>query len=136
MHQPDVAAILELLSEMKAAWARGDGAGYAAACADDARYVTASGLRIVGRQAIAEAHQRIFDTALSGTHLDIDDPLDVQPIAPSVALVHASGAVRFLAENEQPPRTTGMLTMLAVHDGDAWRFASFTNTPVQPDRAL
>lgn len=118
MHQPDVAAILELLSEMKAAWARGDGAGYAAACADDARYVTASGLRIVGRQAIAEAHQRIFDTALSGTHLDIDDPLDVQPIAPSVALVHASGAV------------------LAVHDGDAWRSASFTNTPVQPDRAL
>lgn len=135
MHQPD-ADILELLSEMKAAWARGDGAGYAAACTDDARYVTASGLRIVGRQAIAAAHQRIFDTALRGTHLDIDDPLDVQPIAPNAALVHASGAVRFPAENEQPPRTTGMLTMLAVHDGDGWRFASFTNTPVQPDHAL
>lgn len=130
----DEAAIRELLDGMKDAWARGDGASYAAACTDDARYVTASGLRLVGRQAIADAHQRIFDTALRGTRLDVDEPVGLQPVAPTVVLVHASGTVQFPVEQERPTRTTGLLTMLAVDDGEAWRIASFTNTPVEPDR--
>lgn len=132
MDQSDLTAIHALLSDMTAAWSRGDGAAYASACADDARYVTASGLRIVGRQAIAESHQRIFDTALRGTHLDIDQPVDIQPITANVALIHATGTVRL--PSGPSPRTTGTLTVLAVKNDNGWRFASFSNTPVQPDR--
>jgi uncharacterized protein (TIGR02246 family) len=141
MRQADLAtedqvAIHELLRTMTDAWARGDGAGYAAVCSDDARYVTASGLRIVGRQAIAESHQRVFDSALRGTRLGVDDPVELQPVAPNVVLVHASGTVRFPSGNEQLLRTTGMLTMVAVKDSDAWQFVSFSNTPVERARAL
>jgi uncharacterized protein (TIGR02246 family) len=132
----DEAAIHELLRTMTDAWARGDGAGYAAGCAADARYVTASGIRIVGRQAIAESHQRVFDSALRGTRLGVDDSVELQPIAPNVVLVHASGTIVFPGENEQRVRTTGMLTMVAVNDGDGWRFVSFSNTPVERARAL
>jgi uncharacterized protein (TIGR02246 family) len=132
----DTAAIHELLRAMQDAWARGDGAGYATACTDDARYVTASGLRIIGRPAIAESHQRIFDSALRGTHLDIDQPVELRPVASNVVLVHASGAVLFPDRTEAPPRATAMLTMVAVNDGNAWRFASFTNTPIDRTRAL
>jgi uncharacterized protein (TIGR02246 family) len=132
----DEAAIHELLRAMEDAWARGDGAGYAEVCADDARYVTASGIRIIGRQAIAQAHQTIFDSALRGTRLGVDHPVELQPVAPNVVLVHASGTVLFPDENEQPVRTTGMLTMVAVNDGDAWRFVSFSNTPIERARAL
>jgi uncharacterized protein (TIGR02246 family) len=132
----DEAAIHELFRAMGDAWARGDGAGYAAVCTDDARYVTASGLRLTGRRAIAEAHQRIFDTALRGTRLDIDHPIELQPVVPTVVLAHATGTVVFPGTDDQRPRGTGMLTIVAVDDGDAWRFVSFSNTPVERARAL
>lgn len=132
----DEAAIHELLRTMQDAWARGDGPGYAEVCADDARYVTASGLRIIGRHAIAESHRRIFESALRGTRLDVDHPIELQPVAPNVVLVHASGTVLFPDETEQPVRTTGMLTIVAVKDDNAWRFVSFSNTPVERTRTL
>jgi uncharacterized protein (TIGR02246 family) len=128
----DEAAIRELVGSVTDAWARGDGAGYASAFTDDARYVTASGTRIVGRQAIAEAHQGIFDSVFRGTRLGVDDPVELQPVAPNVVLVHGSGEVLFPGGPESRPRSRGLLTMVAVNDGDAWRFASFSNTPTNP----
>lgn len=124
----DETAIHRLLHDMADAWARGDGPGYAAACTDDARYVTMSGQRCVGRPAIAEAHQRIFDTALRHTHLDVD-PLELQPVAPGVVIVHGSATVRFPDETDPPARPAGLLTIVAVHDDTTWRLASFSNTP-------
>ncbi|WP_186382341.1 SgcJ/EcaC family oxidoreductase [Amycolatopsis rhizosphaerae] len=123
----DEAALHELLHTMEDAWAHGDGAGYAAAFTDDARYVTQSGIRCVGRRAIAESHQKLFDSDFQGTRLDVA-PMEFQPVASNVVLLHGSGTVLFPGEGPRI-RPTGLLTVVAVNDGDAWHFASFSNTP-------
>ncbi|WAL66459.1 SgcJ/EcaC family oxidoreductase [Amycolatopsis cynarae] len=124
----DETALRELLQTMEDAWARGDGADYAAAFTDDARYVTQSGMRLIGRRAIAESHQKLFESDFRGTRLGVA-PMESQPVAPNVVLLHGSGTVLFPGENAPRIRPIGLLTVVAVNDGDAWRFASFSNTP-------
>lgn len=123
-----VAAVHELLAGMARAWARGDGAGYAAAFSQDARYVTISGQRIVGRSAIAVAHQRLFDSVFRGSRLDVEDPVEVQRVAPDVVVLHGRGTVS-VPDGTARVRPGGLLTMVAARDGEGWRFVSFSNTP-------
>lgn len=125
----DEAAIRMLLGRMRDAWARGDGAAYASVFSDDARYVNAPGRRSVGRQAIADSHQKIFDSFFKGTRLGTTYPVELHPVAPNVVLVHASGAVLFPGESEQRVPPNGLMTMVAVGEADSWQFASFSNTP-------
>jgi uncharacterized protein (TIGR02246 family) len=125
----DEAAIRDLLGTMSDAWARGDGTAYAAVFDDDARYVNAPGTRSVGRQAIADSHQKIFDSVLKGTRLGGTYPAELQPVTPNVVLVHSSGAVLFPGESEQRVPPNGLITMVAARDAGSWRFVSFSNTP-------
>jgi uncharacterized protein (TIGR02246 family) len=125
----DEQTIRELLGRMRDAWARGDGAAYASVFSDDARYVNAPGTRSVGRQAIADSHQKIFDSVFKGTCLGSTYPAELQPVAPNVVLVHSSGAVLFPGESEQRVPPNGLITMVAVGEGGSWRFVSFSNTP-------
>jgi uncharacterized protein (TIGR02246 family) len=125
----DEQAIRELLARMRDAWARGDGAAYASVFSDDARYVNAPGARSVGRQAIADSHQKIFDSLLKGTRLGSTYPAELQPVAPNVVLVHGSGAVLFPGESEQRVLPNGLITMVAVGEAGSWRFVSFSNSP-------
>jgi uncharacterized protein (TIGR02246 family) len=125
----DDEAIRELLDRMRDAWACGDGAAYASVFSEDARYVNAPGTRIVGRQAIADSHQRIFTSLFRSTRLGSMYPAELQPVAPNVVLVHASGAVLFAGENEHGVPPNGLITMVAVGAPGPWRFVSFSNTP-------
>ena len=63
----DETAVRGLFQRALDAWGRGDGSAYGALFTDDAEYVAFDGSRTVGRQAIAESHQRLFDTWLKGT---------------------------------------------------------------------
>ena len=126
----DDTAIRGLLAGMAETWARGDGPGYGAVFTEDARYVTAPGNRLIGRQAIADGHTRIFRTIFKDTRLGRNYPLDLQPVAPGVVLVHGCGSVLFRGEDERRVPPNGLVTMVAVHqDDDGWRFAAFSNTP-------
>lgn len=125
----DERAIRDLLGRMSSAWEAGDGAAYAAEFTEDARYVAATGARSTGREAIAESHQKIFDTFFKGTRLGSGYPAELQPVSPDAVLVHASGAVLFPGEDERRVPPNGLLTMLTVRNGDAWRVASLSNTP-------
>jgi uncharacterized protein (TIGR02246 family) len=125
----DEAAIRELLGTMRDAWARGDGTAYAAVFVDDARYVNAPGTRSVGRQAIADSHQKIFDSILKDTRLGSAYPAELQPVTPDVVLVHGSGAVLFPGESEQRVPPNGLITLVAARHAGSWRFVSFNNTP-------
>lgn len=125
----DEAAIRELLDRMRDAWACGDGAAYASVFSDDARYVNAPGTRSIGRQAIAESHQKIFDSVLKGTRLGSTYPAELHAVAPNVVLVHGGGAVLFPGESEQRVPPNGLITMVAVGEAGSWRFVSFSNTP-------
>ena len=125
----DEAAITGLLDCMREAWECSDGASYASMFSDDVRYVSATGVRTVGREEIASSHQRIFDSFFAGTRLGSSYPVELQSVAPGVVLVHASGAVLFPGEREQRVAPNGLLTMVAVAGDGGWRVASFANTP-------
>ena len=58
-------AILELGQALQDAWNRGDAAGYASLFTDDADFVAWNGSRGRGRQAIEDAHRRLFDGPLA-----------------------------------------------------------------------
>jgi uncharacterized protein (TIGR02246 family) len=129
------AAINGLLLQMGEAWERGDGAAYGSVFTDDARYVSATGTRTVGREQIAASHQQIFDSFFAGTRLGSSFPVELQPLATGLVLIHASGAVLFAGEPEQAVAANGLLTMVAVATDDGWRIASFANTPTGKARS-
>src|SRR5688572_29933868 len=83
-------AIRALFQRLLDAWGRGDGPAYGAGFTDDADYVGFDGSRTVGRAAIADSHQRLFDTWLRGTRLTGRIEA-VRFLGPDVALVHATG---------------------------------------------
>lgn len=130
----DEAAIRGLLDRMGEAWAGGDGDAYASVFSEDASYVAATGQRTVGRQEIAESHQRIFDSVFKGTRLGRGHALRLQPITPDVVIVHGSGAVLFTGEKEETVAPNGLLTMVAARQGASWQFVCFTNTPTGKGR--
>lgn len=125
----DEAAIRGLLDRMGEAWASGDGAAYASVFSEDASYLAAPGQRTVGRQEIAESHQRIFDSVFKGTRLGRGYALRLQPVTPDVVIVHGSGAVLFAGEKEETVAANALLTMVAARQGPSWQFVSFSNTP-------
>jgi uncharacterized protein (TIGR02246 family) len=98
----DETAVRGLFQRLLDAWGRGDGSAYGALFTDDADYVAFDGSRAVGRQAIAESHQRLFDTWLKGTQLTGRIEA-VRPLCPDVALVHATGGTIFAGESAPRP---------------------------------
>jgi len=125
----DESAIRQLLLRMQQAWESGDGQGYASVFSEDARYVNAPGERLVGRQAIAESHQRIFDTFFKDTRLGSTYPLELQLLTADTVLVYGSGAVLFRGESETNVAPNGLMTLVVVKRNAEWQCASFCNTP-------
>jgi uncharacterized protein (TIGR02246 family) len=132
----DRTAIDDLLRRMGEAWARGDGRAYGAVFAKDARYVNAPGEHVVGREAIAESHERIFDTFFKGHALGPSYPLELQVLTPDVVLVHASGAVLFVGETEEDVAPNDLMTMVTVRRDNGREVASFNNTQTGKGRNL
>jgi uncharacterized protein (TIGR02246 family) len=117
----DEAAIRALLDPMGQAWARGDGDADASVFSEDATDDDAPGRRVVGRRQIAASHQRVFGSVLNHTRLGGGYPLRLQPVAPDVVVVHASGAVLSAGEDEAKVPPNGLLTMVAARRGDHWQ---------------
>jgi len=122
-------AVHELMDRLRQAWERGDGEAYGSLFAEDAQYVTAPGERLHGRKAIADSHQRIFDTIFKGTSVGSSNPPCARTIAPGVVMVEASGSVLFPGETERKVEPNGLMTLIVAKQDDAWRIVSFQNTP-------
>lgn len=122
-------AIRNLMERLRDAWGRGDGEAYGSVFADDAQYVTAPGERMYGRRAIADSHQKIFDTFFRGTKLGSGYPTRIRPLTPDVALVEASGSVLFPGEVEEKVSPNGLMTCVVARQDGVWRIVSFQNTP-------
>jgi uncharacterized protein (TIGR02246 family) len=122
--QADETAVRALFQCLLDAWGRGDGPAYGALFTDAADYVAFDGSRTVGRRAIAESHQRLFDTWLHGTRLTgrIEG---LRWLAPDVALVHATGGTIFAGEAAPRPSRDSIQTLVAVMRDGEWRFAAF-----------
>src|SRR5262249_280808 len=66
----DEDAIRAIHQRMIDAWNAGDGAAFAAHLTDDADFVGWQGTHLKGRQEIASFTQRVFDTVVTGSHLE------------------------------------------------------------------
>ncbi|HEY2582267.1 MAG TPA: SgcJ/EcaC family oxidoreductase [Mucilaginibacter sp.] len=129
LHFDDEKAIYGLLTNLRNAWAKGDGESYAAIFTEDAHYVEAPGNWVQGRKVIAERHQRIFDTFFKNTRIDGKYTTTLQPITSDVVLVHGQGTVLFKGESEKDADPNGIMTLCIVKRNQQWQIASFQNTP-------
>jgi uncharacterized protein (TIGR02246 family) len=124
--ETDRAAILELLDRVEAAWARGDGAAYAAEFTADASYVTWVGTLYIGRKDIARSHQVLFAKFLKGTRI-FGRVERIRFLGPDAAVVTSRGDT--YKGSKQPRKLTKVQTYTVVREADgAWRVAAFQNT--------
>jgi uncharacterized protein (TIGR02246 family) len=121
----------QLLSQLQAAWAAGDGTAYAAAFAEEADFVPFFGIHLHGRQAIAGAHQGAFDTALKGTRLWLKVE-SIRPIADGVVVVHTVGAVIDPGSEATDPKPTSRQSFVLVRRDGGLVVEAFQNTVIQP----
>lgn len=129
-------AAINLMGCLSDSWERGDGEAYGKLFSEDAQYVTAPGERLHGRKAIANSHQRIFDTFFKGTRLGRDYPIRTRELRPDVVLVEAAGSVLFPGEREQSVAPNGLMTLVLAKEDTGWRIVSFQNTPTGRFRNL
>jgi len=122
----DEAAIRDNVKQLVTGWNTKNGAAFAKPFAEDADYVIINGHYIKGREAIATAHQRIFDTIFKDTTITLN-VTQVRFIRPDVAVVHASG------RRDSPVKElnqSATLSFVMTKEGKTWTIAAFQNTAV------
>jgi uncharacterized protein (TIGR02246 family) len=128
----DEAAIRENVRQMEAGWNAKSGTQFAKPFAADADYVVINGMYIKGREAIAEGHQRIFDTFYRESVLSLSVK-QVRMLRPDVAVVHVTGTHR-TPHAEGAHASEAIITLLLTKESGVWRIAAFQNTEVKAGR--
>jgi uncharacterized protein (TIGR02246 family) len=129
--QADEAKIRALFEDLLGDWGRGDGEAYGSRFTEDADYIAFDGTRTRGRREISASHQQLFDKFLKDTRLT-GRILSIKFPNPDVALVHTTGGTIMRGKTEPSPERASIQTLVAVREGDEWRFAAFHNTRVRP----
>lgn len=130
-HRTDEAQIRALFGDLLADWGRGDGESYGSRFTEDADYVAFDGTRTRGREEIAASHQELFDKYLKGTRLT-GRILGIKFLGSDVALIHATGDTIMRGKTKPSPERASIQTLVAVREGNEWRFAAFHNSRVRP----
>lgn len=128
----DEAAIRENVRQMEAGWNAKDGALFAKPFASDADYVVINGSYIKGREAIAQGHQRIFDTFYKESTLSLSVK-QVRMLRPDVAVVHVTGTNK-TPRGAETHTSEAIITLLMTKESGGWKIAAFQNTEVAARR--
>lgn len=128
----DDAALRENVRQMEAGWNAKSGAAFAKPFADDADYVVINGTQIKGREAIAEGHQRIFDTIYKESVMSLSVK-QVRMLRADVAVVHVSGHMK-ASRGAGAREGDAVITMVMTKENGAWKIAAFQNTSVAAGR--
>jgi uncharacterized protein (TIGR02246 family) len=128
----DEAAIRGNVRQMEAGWNAKSGAEFAKPFADDADYVVINGMYIKGREAIAESHQRIFDTFYRESTLSLSVK-QVRMLRPDVAVVHVMSTNK-VPRGAETQVGEAIITLLMTKESGVWKIAAFQNTEVKPVR--
>ncbi|HEX5850893.1 MAG TPA: SgcJ/EcaC family oxidoreductase [Rubrobacter sp.] len=131
IHQTDEARIRALFGDLLGDWGRGDGEAYGSRFTEDADYVAFDGTHTRGRREISTSHQQLFDKYLQGTRLT-GRILSIKFLRPDVALIHATGGTIMRGKAEPSPERASIQTLVAVREGEEWRFVAFHNCRVRP----
>jgi uncharacterized protein (TIGR02246 family) len=122
----DEAAVRAFPLRMIDAWNAGDGAAFAAPFSDTADFIAFEGTHLKGRRAIAEFHQRLFDTDLAGTRLEGNVKF-VRFLKSDVAVMHARAGTYLAGRSKTTPSRESMQIFVAVKRGSEWRVESLLN---------
>ncbi|HVF42840.1 MAG TPA: SgcJ/EcaC family oxidoreductase [Pyrinomonadaceae bacterium] len=129
----DDAALRENVRQMEAGWNSKSGAAFSKPFAEDADYVVINGMQIKGREAIAEGHQRIFDTVYKDSVLGLSVK-QVRMLRADVAVVHVSAHLKS-SPAAGAQEGDAVITVVMTKEGGAWKIAAFQNTGVAAGRA-
>jgi uncharacterized protein (TIGR02246 family) len=124
----DEAALRESVKYLENGWNTKSGALFAKPFAEDADYVVINGLHIKGRETIASAHQRIFDTIYKDTKLALNVK-QIRFLRADVAVVHVTGQRTGPATE---PAQEAIITLVMTKEKQVWTIAAFQNTGVAP----
>lgn len=129
----DERAIRELFNRMSAAWNKGDGRAFAACFTEDVDYITFFGQHLKGREAVAVAHQQLFDGIMKGSTLSGADGITrMRFLTPDVAVVHAVGSIKMRWQVRPSKRRASINTNILVKDDHgAWLISAFQNTRIK-----
>jgi uncharacterized protein (TIGR02246 family) len=122
----DEAAMRENVRQMEAGWNAKSGAQFAKPFADDADYVVINGMYIKGREAIAKAHQQVFDTFYKESTLSLSVK-QVRLLRPDVAVVHVTGSNKTPRDGETRV-SDAITTLVMTKEKGEWKIAAFHNT--------
>ena len=131
-------AIHQLGQTLQDAWNRGDAAAYASLFTDDASFVAWNGSYGCGRQAIENAHRRLFDGPLAGSRMALAaydaepaGPESLRFVRPDVAIMVTSGAVTLAGQSATGQDRESVQTFVLVNNSRRWQVTAFHNTRQQ-----
>ena len=111
-------AIRELVDELIRAWNSRDWVSFSRLFAEEADYVTGSGVRLAGRSSI---HDALFTR-------DVDHG-QVTVAIESIRILAADAAVILCTWRMGSPTTrVGVMTLVTQHRGDTWQIITLQNT--------
>ena len=123
------AAAQTIAAALTTAWNTADGKAFAAQFTADADFVNIFAMHGVGRDAIAQAHQAIFDTIYKGSS-NLFTVKAVRALNDDIAIAHI-GARLQVPSGPLAGELSALATAVIVRDGDAWRIVAFHNTREQ-----
>jgi uncharacterized protein (TIGR02246 family) len=130
-HHADQAAFDTLRERQEAAWARGDGAAWAATFTADGDMVTFNGDHLHGRAHIQRRIQHYFDAYLRGTRLLMLTE-QVRYTEPDTAIIVRTGCVLWNQETTCTDEALSVNTNVLVKRHGRWLQTSFQNTRIRP----
>ena len=130
-HAGDQAAFNQLRQRQEHAWARGDGAAWAATFTPDGDMVTFNGDHQHGRHDIAERMQHYFDAYLQDTRLLMLTE-QVRYTEPDTAIIVRTGCVLWADQTTCTDEALSVNTNVLVKRHGHWLQTSFQNTRIRP----
>ena len=125
-HTQDEIEIRGLVNTMENGWTAKDGKLFALPFSNNADYVVVNGMHLKGRTAIAEGHQRIFDSFYKGTNIKAEVK-SMRFLREDIAIVHVTSHMTGVSNNQQVD-TRALITLTIEKTPGGWQVAAFQNT--------
>ena len=122
----DDTQIRDLVKTMENGWSAKDGKLFARPFAENADYVVVNGMYIKGKSAIAEGHQRIFDSFYKETNIKTEVK-SIRFIRKDIAIVHVTSHMTGVSNNQKVD-TNSLITLTIEKSANGWQIAAFQNT--------
>ena len=122
----------ELIGRLERAWNEADGRAFGEPFTADADFVNIRGDHLRGQEAIAAAHQAIFDSIYRGSSTEFE-LTGARELSGDVILAHAMAVLK-APSGPLAGEHNAVQTLVLVRGGDGWEIAGFHNTLVAPQR--